>query len=64
MQYGSNHYGEHQLPEWTNELTEVQRAVLEPPYMNSRALIEDDGQTLVRPSEEPMPHIPRKIHEM
>ena len=36
-----------QLPEWVNELTEVQRAALEPPYNGNRPLIEDDGITLV-----------------
>ena len=64
MQWGRENYGELTLPEWTKELTEVQRAVLEPPYMNSRPLIEDDAETLVRPGQEPKPYIPRKIHQM
>ena len=32
--------------------------------MDNRPLIEDDGETLVRPAHEPKPYIPRKIHEM
>ncbi|MEO8396260.1 MAG: phytanoyl-CoA dioxygenase family protein [Chloroflexota bacterium] len=40
------------FPEWVNELTEAQRAVLEPPYIYNRALIEDDGETVVRPRRE------------
>ena len=64
MQWNADNYGELTLPEWTKELTEVQRAVLEPPYMNSRPLIEDDAETLVRPGQEPKPYIPRKIHQM
>jgi ectoine hydroxylase-related dioxygenase (phytanoyl-CoA dioxygenase family) len=46
------HYagGYHQttFPEWVNELTEAQRAVLEPPYHYNRPIIEDDGVTVVR----------------
>ncbi len=64
MQWASHNYGEHKLPEWTKELNEVQRAVLEPPYMDNRPLIEDDCETIVRVPQEPKPHIPRKIHEM
>ena len=40
------------LPEWTNELTEAQRAVLEPPYVYHRPMIDDDGQTLSTPRRE------------
>lgn len=52
------------MPAWVSELTQVQRAAIEPPYMYSRPLIEDDGATLVRPSQEPKPHIPRGKEEM
>jgi len=49
------HYagGYHQttFPEWVNELTEAQRAVLEPPYHYHRPLIEEDGVTVVRPRD-------------
>ena len=41
-----------EFPEWVNELTEAQRSVLEPPYIYNRALIEDDGETVVRPRRE------------
>jgi hypothetical protein len=40
------------FPEWVEELTEAQRAVLEPPYIYHRPLIEDDGRTVVRPRRE------------
>ena len=36
-------------PEWVSELTEAQQAVLEPPYIYNRPLIEGDGETVVRP---------------
>ena len=64
--FSSFHNGlwEVKMPEWVEELTDVQRAVLEPPYNSRRPLIEDDGTTLVQPSQEPKPHIPRKRHEM
>ena len=39
-------------PEWTSELTEAQRAVLEPPYIYHHPLVEDDGETVVRPRRE------------
>jgi hypothetical protein len=52
------------MPEWFDELTEVQRAVLEPPYAGRRPLIEDDAETLVSPHAEPEHHIPRKRHEL
>ena len=51
---------ETEMPEWFDELTEVQKAVLESPYVHSRPLIEDDVKTLVRPGAEPKNHIPRK----
>ncbi|MBT20753.1 hypothetical protein CMK17_12410 [Candidatus Poribacteria bacterium] len=41
-----------QMPEWVSELTEAQQAVLEPPYIYNRPLIETDGETLVRPRRE------------
>ncbi|MBD06442.1 MAG: hypothetical protein CME24_19085 [Gemmatimonadetes bacterium] len=36
-------------PEWVSELTEAQQAVLEPPYIYNRPLVEDDGVSVVRP---------------
>lgn len=36
-------------PEWVSELSEAQQAVLEPPYIYNRPLIEEDGETVVRP---------------
>ena len=54
---------ETEMPEWFDELTEVQKAVLEPPYVHSRLLVEDDVENLVRPGAEPKNHIPRKRHE-
>jgi hypothetical protein len=36
-------------PQWVSELTNVQKAVLEPPCIYNRFLIETDGETLVRP---------------
>src|SRR5262245_13140278 len=47
------HYagGYHQtgFPDWVEELTEAQRAVLEPPYHYNRPLVEEDGQTVIVP---------------
>lgn len=45
--------GYHQttMPEWVSELTEAQQAVLEPPYIYNRPLIEEDG-SVVRPRRE------------
>ena len=40
------------LPEWTEELTEAQYAVLEPPYTYQHPLIEDDGVSVIRPRRE------------
>ena len=42
-------YHQTSFPEWVEELTEAQRAVLEPPYIYNRPLIESDGVTIVRP---------------
>ena len=36
-------------PEWVGDLTEAQQAVLEPPYIYNRPLIEADGETVIRP---------------
>ena len=36
-------------PAWVGELTEAQQAVLEPPYIYNRPLVEADGETVVRP---------------
>lgn len=44
-------YHQTSFPEWVNELTEAQRAVLEPPYIYHRPLIEEDG-SVVRPRRE------------
>ena len=57
-------YVETRLPEWVGELSEAQRAVLEPAYVYNRPLLDDDGQTRKNPTEEPAPHKPRKKHEM
>ena len=40
------------LPKWTQKLTEVQRAILEPPYVYHRPLIEDNGDSLLTPRRE------------
>ena len=61
--FGSGIY-ETVMPDWFDELTEVQKAVLEPPYYYGRSLIEDDVETLVSPHAEPKDHIPRKRHEL
>jgi len=39
-------------PDWVSELTEAQQAVLEPPYIYNRPLIEADGETVVSPRRE------------
>lgn len=36
-------------PEWVSELTEAQQAVLEPPYIYNRPLVDEDGATVERP---------------
>ena len=51
MHYSGGVY-ETGLPEWTKELTDAQRAVLEPPYVYNRPMIDDDGQTLSTPRRE------------
>lgn len=40
-------YHETTFPEWVSELTDAQRAVMEPPYHYNRALVEPDGVTVV-----------------
>jgi ectoine hydroxylase-related dioxygenase (phytanoyl-CoA dioxygenase family) len=40
------------MPNWVSELTEAQQAVLQPPYVYNRPLIEEDGKTLVTPRRE------------
>ena len=40
------------MPEWVGELNQAQQAVLEPPYVYHHPLIEDDGETVVRPRRE------------
>ena len=45
--------------DWVNELTDVQRAVLEPPYAYSRPLVEDDGTSLTYQGQERVPYRPR-----
>ena len=39
-------------PDWVSELTEAQQAVLQPPYVYNRPLVEDDGETVVQPRRE------------
>ncbi len=39
-------------PDWVSELTDAQQAVLEPPYVYNRPLIENDGETLASPRRE------------
>ena len=51
LHYAGGYY-EPEFPEWVNELTEAQRSVLEPPYIYDRPLLEDDGETVVRPRVE------------
>jgi len=36
-------------PEWVSELTEAQQAVLEPPYIYNRPLVNEDGETIDKP---------------
>ena len=45
-------YYSHQFPEWVSELTDAQRAVLEPPYIYNHPIIEPDGVTVIRPHRE------------
>src|SRR5205823_6650009 len=44
-------YHETSFPDWVNALTEAQRAVLEPTYLNSRPRVEEDGVPGVRPRD-------------
>lgn len=39
-------YNTTSLPAWADELTDAQRAVLEPPHIYSRPVIQDDGETV------------------
>ena len=40
------------MPAWVSELTEAQQAVLEPPYIYHRPLVEEDGVAVIRPRRE------------
>ena len=40
------------MPDWVSELTKAQQAVLEPPYVYNRPLIDKDGETIVTPRRE------------
>ena len=51
LQYVDGYYAT-EKPGWMSELTEAQQAVLERPYIYHRPLIEDDGETIVKPQEE------------
>jgi hypothetical protein len=51
LHYAGGYY-DATFPEWADELTEAQRSVLEPPYIYNRPLIEEDGETVVRPRAE------------
>lgn len=42
VQYGPGYHESVVFPEWVNELTEAQRAVLEPAYFYNRALFDED----------------------
>jgi hypothetical protein len=46
-------------PDWVSELTEVQRAALEPPYVYNRPVIEDDGASLSDGAQDVVPYRPR-----
>jgi hypothetical protein len=41
-----------ELPEWAQELTDAQRAVLSPPFIYEHPIIEDDGATVIHPHRE------------
>jgi len=45
-------YYETSQPEWVSELTEAQQAVMQPPYVYDRPLLEEDGVVLARPRRE------------
>lgn len=51
MHYTGGSYTPEQ-PAWVAELTPAQQAVLEPPYIYHRPLIEDDGEQIVHPRRE------------
>lgn len=51
LHYAGGYY-EPEFPDWVDELTEAQRSVLEPPYIYDRPLLEEDGETVVRPRVE------------
>ena len=40
------------FPEWADELTEAQRSVVDAPYTYNQLLIEDDGESVIRPQRE------------
>ena len=42
-------------PAWVDELTDVQRAVLEPPYTYGRPEISNDGQRVISPTSRATP---------
>ncbi len=48
LHYAGGSY-ETSQPDWVSELTEAQQAVLEPPYIYHRPLVEPDGQSVVKP---------------
>ncbi len=58
-----NHLFETKLPDWTNELTDVQRSAMEPAYVYNRPLIADDAESVDQPVNEPLPYIPRSVKE-
>ena len=51
LHYAGGYY-QTDMPDWVSELTEAQQAVLEPPYVYNRPLIEADEETLARPRRE------------
>ena len=59
--YLNFHHGMNQTsqPDWVSELTEVQRAALEPPYVYNRPVIEDDGASLSAGAQDVVPYRPR-----
>ena len=58
------HYSGHaELPGWAAELTDAQRAVLEPPYVYNRPLVEDDGVGLASPEREGQEVVIRSAHD-
>jgi hypothetical protein len=53
-------YIETSHPEWVSELTDVQRAALEPAHAYDRPLVGDDGASLVQTGNESVAQRPRK----